>query len=239
MVPESKYFMGVARTDEIGIDSGIFYYLAGKPALQEAGARYNSLTITITRMITIKRPIMMTSLVLGGLMKDRRLKFDCLPCTALDAQSVLFKPWFPCAGAQSIKIGIQPFPEPTNGTGVELFYGVDCVDKQEINSGAFYYSRRSAQRGGRLACASRGNAKINRPKRKQIRNVMAVSVCVGALDILVPVKPVQQAMKYWREEKRGGDNEGQPRIERVKPGEEFTRDSLWHIDRPHATQKHG
>ena len=52
--------------------------LAGKPALQVAGARYNNLTITITRMITIKRPIMMTSLVLGGLMKDRRLKFDCL-----------------------------------------------------------------------------------------------------------------------------------------------------------------
>jgi len=52
--------------------------LAGKPALQEAGARYNNLTITITRMITIKRPITMTSLVLGGLMKDRRLKFDCL-----------------------------------------------------------------------------------------------------------------------------------------------------------------
>lgn len=78
MVPESNYFMGVARADEIEIDSGTFYYLAGKPAWQEAGARYNNLTITITRMTTIKRPIMMTSLVLGGLMKDRRLKFDCL-----------------------------------------------------------------------------------------------------------------------------------------------------------------
>lgn len=54
-------------------------------------------------------------------------------------QSVLFKPWFPCASAQSIKIGILPFPEPTNGTGVELFYGVIRVDKKEIKSGTFYF----------------------------------------------------------------------------------------------------
>ena len=58
---------------------------------------------------------------------------------------------------------------------------------------------------------------------------------MGSLDLLVPVKPVQQSMKYWREEKRGSNNEGQPRIEREKPCEELTRDSLWQVDRPHAT----
>lgn len=95
MVPEWNFFMGVARTEEIEIDSGIFY-LASKPALQEAGARYNNLTITITRMITIKRPIMMISLVLDELMKDRRLKFDCLHgirCTVCTFQTLISVRW--------------------------------------------------------------------------------------------------------------------------------------------------
>ncbi len=65
-------------------------------------------------------------------------------------------------------------------------------------------------------------------------NLLGHILCMGSLDLLAPVKPVQQAMKCWREEKRGSDNEGQPRIERVKPGEELTRGSLWHVDRPHA-----
>jgi hypothetical protein len=81
--------MGIARVDKKEIDPSTFYC---KPALQEAGARYNNSTITITRMITIKRPIMMTFLVLGGPMKDRSLKFDCLHgirCTACTFQALV------------------------------------------------------------------------------------------------------------------------------------------------------
>lgn len=39
--------------------------MAGNPTSQDSSARYSNLIITITRMITIKNPIMMTSLVLG------------------------------------------------------------------------------------------------------------------------------------------------------------------------------
>jgi hypothetical protein len=46
----------------------------GKPASQDFSARYNILTMTITRMITIKRPIMMNSFVLGQYAEIPRIK---------------------------------------------------------------------------------------------------------------------------------------------------------------------
>jgi hypothetical protein len=48
--------------------------MAGEPASQDSSARYNNLTMTITRMITIKRPIMMASFVLWRLDETPRIK---------------------------------------------------------------------------------------------------------------------------------------------------------------------
>jgi hypothetical protein len=76
--------------------------IAAEPAMQGYGACYNNLMITITRMITINRPIMMTSLVLGELMKYPGL--NAVAFTASDRQSVLNNPGPQCASAQSIRI---------------------------------------------------------------------------------------------------------------------------------------